>query len=145
MPMTTETQMFWVAREIAIFGHEGQFDKLGAPYILHPQAVADAVKTPRQKALAWLHDVVEDTPWTLEMLLDAGFPSDFVDEVDALTHRPKEPRPDYYARVLQFEDATVVKRADVRHNLSRLEGLPDSEQGRLLAKYAKALAVLGEG
>lgn len=140
----TETDML-IAREIALLGHEGQLDKLGLPYILHPQAVAEAVGTPRQKALAWLHDLVEDTPWTLEMLLEAGFPQDFVDEVDALTHREHEPREDYYARVLQYVDATVVKRADVRHNLGRLAGLPDSEQERLQAKYEKALRILGDG
>lgn len=142
MVMTTEAQMFWLAREIAIFGHEGQLDKRGEPYILHPQAVADAVETPRQKALAWVHDLVEDTPWTLAMLLEAGFPADFVDEVDALTHRKHEPRPDYYARILRYKDATIVKLADVRHNLGRLEGLPDSEQERLRAKYEKALSIL---
>lgn len=141
--MTTEIDMLLVAREIAVFGHEGQLDKLGRPYILHPQAVAEAVGTPRQKALAWVHDLVEDTPWTLEMLLEAGFPQDFVDEVDALTHRKNEPRADYYARVLLYADATVVKRADVRHNLSRLAGLSDSEQERLRAKYEKALSILG--
>lgn len=140
----TEIDML-IAREIALLGHEGQLDKLGLPYILHPQAVAEAVGTPRQKALAWLHDLVEDTPWTLEMLLEAGFPQDLVDEVDALTHREHEPREDYYARVLQYVDATVVKRADVRHNLGRLAGLPDSEQERLQAKYEKALRILGDG
>ena len=141
----TESSMYWRAREIAIFGHEGQLDKLGKPYILHPQAVAASVASTRQKALAWVHDLVEDTPWTLEMLLDAGFPEDFVEEVDALTHRKNEPRVNYYARVLRHVDATVVKRADVRHNLSRLAGLPASEQERLQAKYDKALAILGEG
>lgn len=145
MKMTTDRHIFWLAREIAIYGHEGQVDKLGRPYILHPQAVADAVPTTRQKALAWVHDLVEDTPWTLEMLLDAGFPQDFVDEVDALTHRKNEPREEYYARVLEFADAQVVKRADVRHNLGRLDGLPAADQDRLRAKYAKALSILGEG
>ena len=42
----------------------------GQPYIVHPQAVANIVRTvphtPEMLAAAWLHDVVEDTPTTIE-------------------------------------------------------------------------------
>src|SRR5208337_5544088 len=58
--------------------HAGQLDKCGVPYILHPLAVMDAVKNHGRltQIIAVLHDVVEDTPVTLDEIR-----TEFGDEV----------------------------------------------------------------
>ena len=68
--------------------HEGQTDKAGKPYILHPLRVMLNVKggIPEQCA-AVLHDVIEDTDITAEALLELGFSKEVVDAVVLLTRR----------------------------------------------------------
>ncbi len=58
------------AIEIAAVAHSGQLLKNGLPYILHPLHVMATVKTVDEKIVAVLHDVVEDTPVTLNTLRD---------------------------------------------------------------------------
>lgn len=53
-----------LAQSIAAAAHKGQVDKAGKPYIEHPAHVAASVQGDAAKAVAWLHDVVEDTPLT---------------------------------------------------------------------------------
>lgn len=134
-----------LARGIAFGAHAGQFDKAGLPYILHPERVASRVSTVEEQVLAWLHDVVEDTDVSLSDLAYVGFPEEIVRQVDALTHRPREPRVDYYARILEWPAARRVKLADVEDNSdpSRLHYLDSETQERLQHKYEIARAVLG--
>jgi len=54
------------AIKIAIEAHSGQVDKGGNPYILHPFRVMLNVSD-KAKVAAVLHDVVEDTDWTVEL------------------------------------------------------------------------------
>ena len=58
---------------VAARAHEGQYDKGGAAYILHPLRVMMRVSTPEQRIVAVLHDVIEDTPLTLSDLAREGF------------------------------------------------------------------------
>src|SRR5437899_1974881 len=67
--------------------HEGQLDKAGAPYILHPLRVMLRVESLEQKMVAVLHDVVEDTGTTLLDLAREGFSPSVVRAVEALTRR----------------------------------------------------------
>ena len=53
------------AIEIATEAHRGQRDKAGNDYIGHPLRVMAAGKTPEEKIVGVLHDVVEDSDWTL--------------------------------------------------------------------------------
>ena len=48
------------ALQIAARAHEGQKDKDGQPYILHPLRVMNAVEGEPAKVVAVLHDVIED-------------------------------------------------------------------------------------
>ena len=63
------------AIQIAVEAHKGVLDKGGKPYILHPLWVMDRVRHLGQDAMivGVLHDVVEDTPWTLRGLKEEGF------------------------------------------------------------------------
>lgn len=87
MNLTTE------AEALARAAHEGQVDKAGQPYATHPERVAARVAGDDELvAIAWLHDVVEDTGITLDELRGKGFPESVVTAVDALTKRADQAR-----------------------------------------------------
>ena len=60
------------AIEIAAKAHTGQVDKAGQPYILHPLRVMLRVNSADERIAAVLHDAVEDTDVTLELLAEEG-------------------------------------------------------------------------
>lgn len=141
--------MIGCVRNIATTAHKGQVDKQGVPYISHCKRVALRVAeqhpgASRAEAVAWLHDVVEDTDWTVQQLRECGIHDEVVDAVDAISHRPGESRADYYARVNKNLIARLVKIADIADNMDprRLAGLDDATIVRLVKKYAKALNAL---
>lgn len=74
--------------------------------------------TAEESVVAWLHDVVEDTPVTVEDV-DGAFGSQVSDAVDAITRRTAE-TDDYYARVKANSIALTVKAADNTDPLRRL-------------------------
>lgn len=134
---------------LAAFAHSGIEDKGGLDYIEHPRRVAAAVRyrggVPYLQVAALLHDVVEDTAFTLQMLLDLGFSRDAVEVVDLLTRKSDVSSDDYYAAIRQHPGALLVKECDIRDNLQewRLAYLPPHAQRRLRGKYAHALEALG--
>ena len=79
------------ALAFAVEAHKGQKDKGKKPYIYHPIYVAEHVEGDIAKSVAYLHDVVEDTKYTLEDLRNAGFSDEIVDAVDVLTKRDGMP------------------------------------------------------
>src|SRR5712692_11957180 len=131
------------AIEIAAGAHAGQEDKGGAPYILHPLRVMLSVKEPAQRIAAVLHDVVEDTPWTLDELRAEGFSDEVLRAVDALTKRENEDYLAFVDRVGRDPVARAVKIADIRDNMdvSRIAKVTDRDRERL-EKYRQALARL---
>ncbi len=135
------------AEALARRAHEGQTDKSGRPYIGHPARVAARVHGDELlEAVAWLHDVVEDTDVTLADL-EATFPPPVAAAVDAITQRPGESREQYYERVRANPSALRVKLADIDDNTDpgRLSQLDKATQDRLMAKYATARAALARG
>lgn len=134
------------AQSIATRAHHGQTDKAGRPYITHPARIAARVQgDDTLEAVAWLHDVVEDTPVTLDDLRDAGFPEAVVAAVHAITRRTHEAPDDYYDRVRANETALRVKAADIADNSdpARLALLDEPTRQRLTRKYAHARHRLG--
>lgn len=139
-------EMIGWAETIARTMHLGQTDKLGVDYIEHVEAVVRLVEAnwpsdafrPHGIIVAWLHDVVEDTDFTLESVRQ-WFPNSITKAVDAITHRDKEPRKLYYSRVGNNWIAKNVKIHDIAHNQSRLHLIEDSEtRERLTIKYLEA-------
>lgn len=132
------------ARELAATAHAGQVDKSGAPYAEHLRFVADHVAGDDAKTVAWLHDIVEDTPVTLDDLRREGFPEHIVAAVDAHTHRADEAYLDYVRRAAANPLARQVKMQDVLHNmdLSRLPDPGPRDIARLHSKYIPALRIL---
>lgn len=136
------------ARALSERAHAGQVDKAGRPYIAHPARVAAAVAAQRGErdpavAVAWLHDVVEDTGCTLEEI-EQQFGAGVAAAVDAVTRRAGELPEEYYHRVASNEVARVVKLADIADNTDplRLAQLSVDETTRLRGKYAYARAQL---
>jgi (p)ppGpp synthase/HD superfamily hydrolase len=121
------------AIEIAARAHTGQVDKAGAPYVFHPLRLMLAVRTPLERMVAVLHDVVEDTVLTLVDLRDAGFPPEVLDAVEALTKRKGESRLEAALRAVKNPIARVVKLADVTDNmdLSRISNPSEKDFARL--------------
>ncbi len=106
------------AIEIAISAHEGQLDtRNGRPYIEHPFRVMNAGNTLQEKIVGILHDVIEDTPWSLSQLREEGFSKEIVDGVDAMSCRDKEPYDDYILRLLNNPIAVRVKMNDLTDNM----------------------------
>src|SRR5438067_1825361 len=108
------------ALQIAAGAHEGQRDKEGLPYILHPLRVMMSVEGEEAQIVAVLHDVVEDTPVTPDELRQAGFSENVLAAVACVTHRKDEPYADYVVRCKANEVARRVKLADLGDN-SRLD------------------------
>lgn len=131
---------------IAAFAHRGQRDKANYPYIFHPLAVMSTCETIEQKIVALLHDVVEDTDWTLDDLRDRKFPEHVVIAIDTLTRRDGETYREFIQRCSTNELAKYVKIRDLRHNLSteRMANLPKAQRESMSKKYHKALLDLGD-
>ena len=84
-----------LAQSIAAAAHKGQVDKAGKPYIEHPAHVATSVQGDAAKAVAWLHDVVEDTPLTFADLREKGVAPEVIEALKLLTHDESVPYLEY--------------------------------------------------
>ena len=113
------------------------------PYVFHPLHLAEQMDDEDSIVAALLHDVVEDTAYSLEDLRAMGFPARALDAVALLTHDPAEPYLSYVARVKENPVARRVKLADLRHNsdLSRIREVTARDLERV-EKYAAAIRLL---
>ena len=93
--------------------HAKQTDLDGQPYVNHLRRVSRQTATAEESTVAWLHDIIEDTPVIATDLRDLGFSDRVVEAVLAITHLPDEPYDAYTERVLVNELAVTVKRYDL--------------------------------
>lgn len=131
------------AIEIAASAHAGQLDKAGQPYILHPLRVMLRVQSTNERMAAVLHDDVEDTAITLEILREAGFPPEVLQAISALTKLPGETRIDAAIRAAADPIARTVKLADNAENMdiSRIPNPSEKDFARL-REYEQVRALL---
>ena len=131
-----------LALQIAKEAHAGQVDKAEKDYILHPMTVASYMDTDTEKAIAYLHDVLEDTNVTVDALRNI-FPNEIVDTLITLTHEQNESYSDYIQRVSKSKLAKKVKVADLLHNLdiTRIKQ-PTKQDYERLEKHKKAILYL---
>lgn len=131
------------ALSLCFAAHQYQRDKGGLPYVFHPFHLAERLETEEEICTALLHDVVEDTCYTLEDLRRAGFPERVLEALRLLTRVEGENYLAYVARVRQNPIARRVKLADLEHNgdLARLEQVTEQDRRRAL-KYRMARAIL---
>ena len=139
------TKMTNRAMELAYRAHHGQCDKSGVPYVFHPFHLAEQMDTEETVTAALLHDVVEDTDYTLEDLRAMGFPDPVLEALSLLTHDPSVPYMEYVKRLKNNPIARAVKLADLTHNsdLSRLPAVTERDLERV-EKYRRAKALLLE-
>lgn len=124
---------------IATNAHQGQTDKAGETYILHPLRVMFSRKNEAERICAVLHDVIEDTEITLDYLKNEGFSQDVISALDALTRRNNETYDEFIDRVINNKIASYVKLADLCDNmdLSRIKKPTETDYKRV-KKYRKA-------
>lgn len=140
------TELTKKAMKICFKAHKDQKDKDGLPYVFHPFHVAEQMETEEEICTALLHDVVEDTDWTLERLAAEGFPPSVLAALALLTHDDETPYLEYVARLKDNPIAAAVKLADLQHNSmpGRLTGKTEKDLARL-EKYRQALEILTSG
>ncbi len=141
--MKTTNWLCLRAEMVAKEAHQGQYDKAGEPYIEHCRRVAERVRgDDMAEVVAWLHDVMEDSPGFGGRLLEFG--EDVVAAVMALTRFHGEHPAAYYERVKANPVALKVKLADVADNAdeARLARLDWETAERLRKKYKRAVMAL---
>ena len=137
------TELTRKAIKLAFKAHEGQLDRAGLPYILHPLHVAEQMKDEDTCVIALLHDVIEDTDVTLENLREYGFTEVQVAGVESMTREDDEDYFEYIRDVKKNPLAVKVKLEDLKHNsdVSRMIEVTDRDRQRL-DKYKKAMEIL---
>lgn len=133
------------AIEIASKAHLDQIDKGGKPYILHPLWVMDRVRHLGEDYMivAILHDVIEDSSWTLNDFIELGFNGKVIKALSLLTHDKEVLYDDYIKALSTNPIAKAVKLRDLEHNskITRLKGLRKKDFDRL-EKYHRAYIYL---
>lgn len=136
-----------LAYEMAVDAHSKQRRKSGEPYIMHPIEVARICSEeiglgPTAVICALLHDVVEDTPVTLDEITEK-FGERIGKIVDGLTkldgsYDSGSPQAENFKKVLStlVEDVRVVliKMADRLHNMRTLGAMPRHKQLKIAAE-----------
>lgn len=145
--------------------HEGQVDRGGKPYILHPCTVrlilapkpydvsSDVEHTVvtythvfqiKLAIVAYLHDVIEDTKATyLDLANEVNIPADCLEAIHLLTKEQGQTYQQYLEKIRQNELARLVKIADLIHNSdwTRLKKITQRDKKRM-EKYGKSIAYL---
>jgi len=144
----TEYDLIKTAMCIAKEAHAGQVDKAGTDYIFHPITVALLCGNAQEKAVALLHDTLEDCPdkVTYDMLVEQ-VGKDVADAVRILTNDGSQGNYLEYVRSIKDSGnklAISVKKADLTMNmdLSRLENPTEKDFQRIERKYKPALLII---
>lgn len=135
---------FFLAKE----AHKGVRRRSGEPYILHPIAVAMIVVNEiglgvKSVVAALLHDVVEDTDYTVEDI-EQSFSPKIASMVDGLTkmagvfNTETSEQAEYFRKVLLTlsDDVRVIiiKLADRLHNMRTLGSMPLNKQIKITSE-----------
>jgi len=131
------------AMKLCFQAHKNQTDKSGIPYVFHPIHLAEQMTDEDTTVVALLHDVVEDTDYTLDDLAAMGFSRNVIEALNLMTHRKGVPYMDYVAKIKDNPIARAVKLADLAHNsdLTRLDTVDEKARARV-EKYAQAIRLL---
>ena len=131
------------AMRLMFEAHRDAWDKSGVPYVFHPFHVAEQMDDEISTVVALLHDVVEDTHYTLDDLREMGFSGEVCAALDLLTHRKDVPYLDYVRGIRDNPVAVKVKLADLAHNSdrSRFDSMSEADCRRE-EKYRAAMSIL---
>ncbi|MDH3619663.1 MAG: bifunctional (p)ppGpp synthetase/guanosine-3',5'-bis(diphosphate) 3'-pyrophosphohydrolase [Gammaproteobacteria bacterium] len=140
-----QVQQVLDAYEFGATAHEGQTRKSGEPYITHPVAVAQELAEMHLDSeaicAAILHDVVEDTPASLEEIEEkfgeeVALIVDGVSKLDQIQFRSRaEAQAESFRKMMlaMIEDIRVilVKLSDRLHNMQTLGAMPAKKKKRI--------------
>lgn len=134
-----------IALSLCFEAHKEQKDKSGLPYVFHPFHLAEQMETEETTIVALLHDLIEDTDYTIEDLTNMGFDKNITDAIALMTHAADVAYMDYVREIKNNPIAKAVKLADLKHNsdLTRLDVIDEKALSRR-EKYLKAIAILEE-
>lgn len=134
------------ALKLCYEAHAGQVDKSGLPYVFHPFHLAEQMDDEESTIVALLHDVAEDTEYTIEDIRSMGFSDAVIEALTLMTHEDDVPYMDYVRALSHNPIATRVKLADLSHNmdLSRLDHEPTEKDLKRRQKYQQAEQILLE-
>ena len=138
------TRAFQLAKD----AHKGVRRKTGEPYITHPIAVAQIVATeiglgPTSIATALMHDVVEDSDYTLEDIENMFNPNiarliDGLTKISGVVGMESSMQLENYRKMLLTisDDVRVIliKLADRLHNMRTMQGMPPHKQLKIASE-----------
>lgn len=135
---------------LASLVHEGQYDKQGAPYILHPLWVMNKVRHLGYyyMIVAILHDVKEDCPVHLDIdqvFMEFDIPEEIENILDILNVNNYNSYEEYIEAVNNHPVAKEIKLRDLEHNskITRLKGITDKDVERMKKYHAAYLRLKG--
>ena len=132
--------------------HKNDIDKGGNPYIYHLLSVSNRCKSYEAKIAGLLHDIIEDTDCTEEILLERGIPQYIIDIVLIVTRKENETYNEFIDRIMLSDNiyALELKHSDIIDNcdLDRLDGCNDKiikqAEKRILKRYIPSLKKIEE-
>ena len=146
------------AKELAKKLHKGMADKYGIPYFYHLERVANRVRDMEYNmvdetseinlyiAVAYLHDVIEDTEMEL-WEIESKFGKDIAVSIDLLTRKEGVPYSEYVERIRRDAKSDVIKSGKIAR-VVKLADLFDHLMGptpcpsHLIKRYEKSLYTL---
>lgn len=133
------------AMKLCFQAHKEQTDKSGIPYVFHPIHLAEQMQDEDTTVVALLHDVIEDTSYSIEDLKNMGFNQRVLDAITLMTHAEGVAYMDYVAKIKENPIAKAVKLADLAHNsdITRMDVVDEKAISRI-EKYAQAIHFLNE-
>ena len=143
-----DNQLITRAFQLAKDAHKGVHRKSGEPYITHPIAVAQIVATeiglgPSSIATALMHDVVEDSDYTLEDIENMFNPNiarliDGLTKISGVVSMESSMQLENYRKMLLTisDDVRVIliKLADRLHNMRTMQGMPAHKQLKIASE-----------
>src|SRR4026209_573181 len=140
-----DTELLRKSFVFSAYEHKGQVRRSGEPYLVHPLEVADVLADLRLDVVAiaagLLHDIVEDTPNTIDKVRDL-FGEQVAHVVEGVTKlsglqfaSSEERQAESFRKMLlaMVDDIRVilVKLADRLHNMRTLHHLPEERRVRI--------------
>lgn len=131
------------AISLARMEHAGQIDIAGNDYFAgHLMHVAARFTDNTEKAVAILHDIIEDTPLNAGDLRNLGVSGEIITAVEIVTRHEGEQYRAFITRIADSEDelAIAIKIADLKDHLEDRHAINDS----LIKRYTAALDILSK-